>query len=257
MNIMIKASEKAAKSLIRDFGEVEQLQVSRKGPADFVTAADKRAEQIIYDELKKGRPGYSYLMEESGEIIGTDTENRWIIDPLDGTHNFMHGIPQWCISIALEQKGQIVAGLIHDPVKNEFFRAEKGTGAFLAKKRLRVSGRIDHEMAMVMTGDIGRTPESKILFMKELEAVSAQMHMVRRFGSAALDMAWVAAGRLEAFWERHLKPWDCAAGVIIIKEAGGVVTSIDNEDNPVYSQHLICGNPSIHKDLRKILTSVK
>jgi myo-inositol-1(or 4)-monophosphatase len=257
MTLMIKAAEKAAKSLVRDFGEAEQLQVSRKGPADFVTAADKRAEEIIFEELKKARPDYSFLMEESGEVKGADTENRWIVDPLDGTHNFMHGIPQWSISIALEQKGQIVAGLVFDPVKFEMFRAERGMGAFLDKKRLRVSGRMDFESAILAIGYPTPTENRKKQLLAELDVVCNVAPMVRRFGSAALDLAYVAAGRFDGFWERGLRPWDAAVGSLIVKEAGGYVTSIDNDENPVYSGHLVCGNPTIHKNLRKILQGVK
>ncbi|MBN8521412.1 MAG: inositol monophosphatase [Alphaproteobacteria bacterium] len=256
MSLMIKAAEKAAKSLVRDFGEVEQLQVSRKGPADFVTAADKRSEEIIFEELKRVHPDYSFLMEESGEVKGADTENKWIIDPLDGTHNFMHGIPQWSISIALEQKGQIIAGLVYDPIKFELFRAEKGMGAFLAKKRLRVSGRSDFESAVLAIGYPNPAEDRKKKLLAELDVVCNVAPMIRRFGSAALDMAYVAAGRFDGFWERGLKPWDAAAGSLIVKEAGGYVTSIDNDDNPTYSRHLVCGNPAIHTNLRKLLKSV-
>lgn len=252
MTMMIRAAEKASKALLRDFNEVEHLQISRKGPADFVTAADKRSEEIIFNELKKARPDYSFMMEESGQVVGNDKENIWIVDPLDGTHNFMHGIPHWSISIALEQKGQIIAGLVYDCTKDEMFTAEKGMGAYLRHKRIRVSGRKDLESSMVNFGQPYGSKEDRARFFKEQEAVSA-VAMTRRFASAALDLAYVAAGRIDGYWERNLKPWDAAAGALIVKEAGGACTSIDNDDNPVYSANLVAGNPQVHNDIRKIL----
>lgn len=253
VNIMIRAAERAGRSLTRDFGEVENLQVSRKGPADFVTAADKRAEEIIFEELKKARPDYSFLMEESGETKGSDSDNRWIVDPLDGTHNFMHGIPHWCVSIALESKGRIEAGVIYDPIKEEIFRAERSGGAFVNGTRCRVSGRNQLESAIVSTGYGWPTKEKHAVFMKEFDTVVAVAPMIRRFGAAALDLAYVAAGRNDGFWERGLKPWDAAAGFLIVKEAGGFVTSIDDEANPIYSKNIVAGNQSVHNDLRQIL----
>lgn len=255
MTMMIRAAEKASRALLRDFNEVEHLQISRKGPSDFVTAADKRSEEIIFNELKKARPDYSFMMEESGQVVGNDKENVWIIDPLDGTHNFMHGIPHWSISIALEQKGQVIAGLVYDCTKDEMFTAEKGLGAFLRHKRIRVSGRKDLESCMINFGQPYGSKEDRARFFKEQEAVSAHA-MTRRFASAALDLCYVAAGRIDGYWERNLKPWDAAAGVLIAKEAGGIVTSIDNEENPVYSASLVAGNPQVHNDIRKILKSV-
>lgn len=255
MSMMIKAAEKAARALVRDFGEVEQLQISRKGPGDFVTAADKRSEKIIFEELKYARPDFSFLMEESGEVKGKDTDNVWIIDPLDGTHNFMHGVPHWCISIALENKGKVLLGLVYDPIKDEMFRAEKGLGAFVNNKRLRASGRNTFESAMVVSGNIRPVKEDNNLFTKEMDAITAKVPFVRRFGAAALDLSYVAAGRVDGFWERHLKPWDVAAGQLIVKEAGGLVSSIENEENVIYSGSLISGNQSLYPDLRKILKS--
>lgn len=255
MTMMIRAAEKASRALLRDFNEVEQLQVSRKGPGDFVTAADKRSEKIIFEELQKARPDYSFMMEESGEVKGNDPDHVWIIDPLDGTHNFMHGIPHWSISIALERKGEIVAGLIYDCTKDELFTAEKGAGAFLRNRRLRVSGRNQLESAMVNYGQPVGDTASRDRFYREVRAVS-DVAMVRRMASAALDLAYVAAGRIDCYYERYVKPWDVAAGVLIVKEAGGTVTSIENDDNPVYSGSLISGNPQVHSDIRKILKSV-
>lgn len=256
VNIMIKAAEKAAKSLLRDFGEVEQLQVSRKGPADFVTAADKRSEKIIFEELQKARPTFSFLMEEGGQVKGSDPDHVWIIDPLDGTHNFMHGIPLWNITIALEKAGEVQAGIVYIPVMNEMFRAEKGTGAFMNNRRLRVSGRTDLESACISTGYPYVDGKYSPRYLNEIEAVAKQAPMIRRTGSAALDLSYIAAGRFDGFWERGLKPWDAAAGTLIVREAGGYVTSIDNDDNPVYSKNLVSGNAHIHKTLRALLKSV-
>ncbi len=255
MTMMIRAAEKAGRSLLRDFNEIENLQVSRKGPGDFVTAADKRSEKIIFEELQKARPDYSFMMEESGEVKGNDPDHVWIIDPLDGTHNFMHGVPHWSISIALEQKGQIVSGLIYDCAKDEMFTAEKGGGAWLRNRRLRVSGRNVLEQCMVNYGQPVNTSEARDLFYKELRVVQSHT-MVRRFASAALDLAYVGAGRIDAYWERGIKPWDVAAGVLIVKEAGGAVSSIENDDNPVYSGNLVSGNQQVHSDIRKLLKTV-
>ena len=256
MNVMIKAAEKAGRTLTRDFGEVENLQVSRKGPSDFVTAADKRAEEIIFEELKHARPKYSFMMEESGEVKGEDTDHVWIIDPLDGTHNFMHGVPHWCVSIALEIKGRLEIAVVYDPIKEEVFRAERSSGAFVGRTRLRVSGRADMESAMITYGSTTPDPVKKAQYLKELTAISEEVVFTRRYGSAALDLCYVAAGRFDGFWERGLKPWDSAAATLIVKEAGGFVTSIDNEDNPVYSRNLVAGNDQIHRKIRKILKDV-
>jgi myo-inositol-1(or 4)-monophosphatase len=255
MNIMIRAAEKAARGLLRDFNEVEHLQISRKGPADFVTAADKRSEKVIFDELQKAKPDWSFMMEESGSVKGSDQDHVWIIDPLDGTHNFMHGVPHWSISIGLERKGEIIAGLVYDCTKNEMFTAEKGGGAFLGNRRLRVSGRKDLESCMVNFGQPYGTKEDRERFFKEQIAVN-EVAMVRRFASAALDLCYVAAGRIDGYWERNLKPWDAAAGYLIAREAGGQVTSIEGDDNPVHSGSLVAGNPQVHNDIRKILTSL-
>ncbi len=253
MNVMIKAAEKAARSLLRDFGEVEQLQVSKKGPGDFVSAADKRAEEIIYEDLLKARPDYGFIMEESGEVKGNNPDFKWIIDPLDGTTNFLHGVPHWCISIALEEKGEIIAGLIFDPIKDDSFRAEKGSGAFIKNKRLRVSSRTVLEESLVTTGSPKRARENHAQFIAEYEAVQDKIPGLRRFGAAALDLAYVAAGRFEGFWERDLHSWDIAAGCIIAKEAGGIITDIDGRSNPVHRGSVIAGNPTIHEDLRTLI----
>lgn len=253
--IMVRAAEKASRNLLRDFNEVEQLQVSRKGPGDFVTAADKRAEEIIFGELQKTKPDWSFMMEEGGKVKGNDPDHVWIIDPLDGTHNFMHGVPHWSISIALERKGEIIAGVVYDCAKDEMFTAEKGGGAWLRNRRLRVSGRNSLESCMINYGQPKPNDDARALFYKELQAVQ-KVAMVRRFASAALDMAYVAAGRIDAYWERGINPWDVAAGYLIVKEAGGFATSIENDDNPVYSGNLVAGNPQVHSDIRKLLKSV-
>jgi len=260
LSVMLKASEKAARSLRRDFGEVEQLQVSRKGPADFVTAADKRADEIIRDELSYARSDFAFLMEESGQSGPKDAESRWIVDPLDGTTNFLHGIPHWCISIALETRGEIVAALVHDPIKDEIFTAEKGQGAFMRRKRLRVSGRSDPSMAVIAAGAgcMHKTMAGKEQFFKEYNAVVDLAPNVRRFGAAALDLAYVAAGRYEAFWERGLMPWDGAAGALIVREAGGFICDLDNDRNdPVYTGNVLSGNEAIFADLKKVLKAIK
>lgn len=256
INVMIKAAEKAARSLVRDFGEVEQLQVSRKGPGDFVSAADHRSEEIIFSELSKARPDYGFLMEERGKAGNNDSEYRWIVDPLDGTSNFLHGIPHWNISIALEHKGEIVAGVIYDPVKQDLFRAEKDGGAFLRNRRLRVSGRVSLEQSMIFTGAPRRAHAEHEQFMSEYNAVQKICPGVRRYGAAALDLAYVAAGRCEAFWERHLKAWDIAAGYLIVREAGGLISDIDSAQSPVITGNVIAANAELFAELKKLLNSV-
>lgn len=254
MTIMMRASEKAARSLLRDFNEVEHLQVSRKGPGDFVTAADKRSEEIIFEELKKGRPNYSFLMEESGKVEGKDSDYRWIIDPLDGTTNFLHGIPYWCISIGLEYKGEIIAGLVHAPIQDEIYHAEKGKGAYMRRRRLRISGRNTAEASMIATGAPRRAVENAEQFAKEYKAVQDAGFSMRRFGAAALDLASVAAGRCEGFWERNLGPWDVAAGIIIVKEAGGFISDLDDiRKNPVDTGNILAANENMFEPIGKII----
>ncbi len=258
MNVMMRASEKAARTLLRDFNEVEHLQVSEKGPGDFVSAADRRSEETIFEELKRARPDYSFLMEESGAIAGKDSDYRWIIDPLDGTTNFLHGIPHWAISIGLEHKGQMIAGLIHDPVKDEIFHAEKGKGAFMRRSRLRVSGRNDLMNATIATGAPRRSQAQKDQFIAEYAAMQSVAPGLRRFGAAALDMAYVAAGRYEGFWERDLKAWDIAAGILIVKEAGGFISDIDDiRKNPVDTGNILAANDQLFDSIGKVLKAVK
>lgn len=257
MNVMIRAAEKAGKSLIRDFGEVENLQVSMKGPGDFVSAADKRSEQIIFEELRKAKPGYSFLMEEGGAVKGEDPDHLWIIDPLDGTTNFLHGLPHWCISIALQDKGEITHGLIYDPVKDDMFTAERGSGAFHRRRRLRVSGRRDFQLCAIATGAPLRTIKgSGARFIKEYNAVQNMGASLRRFGAAALDLAYVASGKFDAFWERDLKPWDIAAGMLLVKEAGGFVAEIDNDKNDILKTgNVLASNEYLIQDMKKVLRS--
>lgn len=257
MNVMLRAAEKAARSLVRDFGEVEQLQVSRKGPGDFVSAADLRSEEILFAELSKVRPDYGFLMEERGAVGPKEYEYRWIVDPLDGTMNFLHGVPHWNISIALEHKGEIVAGLVMDPVKNDTFRAEKGGGSFIRNRRLRVSGRDKLEGALVLTGAPRRNKADYDLFTREYAAVQALCPGMRRFGAAALDLAYVAAGRADAFWERKINAWDIAAGYLIVKEAGGSVSDIDTGESPVKTGNVVASNAELFPQVKKILSGVK
>ena len=236
LNIMIKASEKASKILIRDFGEIENLQVSKKGPSDFVTNSDLKAEKIIIEELKKARPNYSILSEEIGSESNKDNKNVWIIDPIDGTLNFLHGIPHFAISIALKSNNEIVSGLIFDPIKNEIFYAEKNKGAYFNNHRIRVSKKSEINDCLFVTGR-----KSKIHFDFQ--------H--RRSGSAALDMAYVAAGRFDGFFQHELKIWDIAAGIILIKEAGGIINDIDLSKTK--NLDVITSSPDIHqKMLEKI-----
>ena len=254
INVMIRAADKAARSLKRDFGEVENLQVSRKGPADFVSNADLRAETILREELQKARPDYGFLMEESGETKGSSPEGRrWIVDPLDGTSNFLHGLPHFAISIGLEEKGRILAGVIYDPVKDEMFFAENGQGAFLNDRRIRVSGRRDPAQCLIATGIpfLGREGHQK--FLEEAERVMARTAGLRRWGVASLDLAYVAAGRIDGYWERGLSPWDIAAGIIIVREAGGLVSEVDRREIRPDSPSILAGNPDISERLAAIL----
>ncbi|MDX2289901.1 MAG: inositol monophosphatase family protein [Hyphomicrobiaceae bacterium] len=254
MNVMVSAARKAGRSLARDFGEVEHLQVSVKGPGNFVSAADHKAEEIIYTELVKARPGYGFLMEERGAVEGADKTHRWIVDPLDGTTNFLHSIPLFAISIGLERDGQMVAGLIYNPISDELFAAEKGKGAFLNdRRRLRVAARRELADAVVATGIPHRGRPAHELFRREMTDVMAEVSGIRRTGSAAIDLAWTAAGRFDAFWERNLKPWDTAAGIVIVREAGGIVADLDGSDRMLDSGNIIAGNQGMTKALSGVL----
>ncbi len=254
---MIAAARKAARGLQRDFGEVENLQVSLKGPGDFVSNADRKAEKILFEELSRARPGYGFLMEESGTVEGPDKSHRWIIDPLDGTTNFLHGIPMFAISIGLERDGQIVAGLVYNPVTDEMFIAEKGGGAFLNDRRIRVASRRDLAQSVVCCGipHLGRPGHRG--FLTELSAVMNEVSGVRRTGSAALDLAYVAAGRFDAYWEAALSTWDIAAGIVLVREAGGFVSDIDGSDRMLATGNIIAGNDQLRSQLEKLLKKAR
>ena len=253
MNVMVGAARKAGRSLARDFGEVEQLQVSLKGPANFVSAADTRAEEILHKELVRARPGYGLLLEEHGEVEGADRTHRFIVDPLDGTTNFLHGIPLFAISMALERDGELVAGLIYNPASNEMFTAERGKGAFLNDRRIRVAARTELADCVIVTGIPHRGKSGQELFLKEMQAVMANSVGIRRTGAAALDLAWVAAGRFDGFWERNLRPWDLAAGIVILREAGGFVSDADGKDKMLATGSVVAGNETIQRTLLKLL----
>ncbi|MFY9292738.1 MAG: inositol monophosphatase family protein [Methylorubrum rhodinum] len=253
MTVMVDAVRKAARGLKRDFGEIENLQVSRKGPGNFVSAADRKAEEVLKEALMKARPGYGLILEETGNVEGTDKSHTWHVDPLDGTTNFLHGIPHFAISVGLERDGQIVAGVIYDPIKDELFIAERGKGAYLNNRRLRVSGRQDLSDAVVAYGTpyLGRGSHGRLL--KEVAAVMAVSGGTRRFGSAALDLAYVACGRTDLYWERDLQTWDIAAGIILVREAGGFVSSADGGAEPLAARSVACGNEVLHRELIALL----
>jgi myo-inositol-1(or 4)-monophosphatase len=253
LNVMVQAAVKAGRSLSRDFGEVQNLQVSMKGPGDYVSAADKKAEQIIYTELSKARPGYAFLMEERGAVAGEDAEHRWIVDPLDGTTNFLHGIPIFSISIGLERAGQLVAGVVYNPAMDELYTAERGGGAFMNDRRLRVAARTKLSDAVIGTGvpHLGRGHHGN--YLVELRNVMGEVSGIRRIGSAALDLAYVAAGRMDGFWEHGLSTWDVAAGILLVREAGGFATDEKGKQDFFESGSIVTGNEAIHKALLKTL----
>jgi myo-inositol-1(or 4)-monophosphatase len=257
ITVMIKAARRASGKLKRDYGEVSQLQVSNKGPADFVTAADIRTEKLLYDSLIAARPSFGFLMEEGGEILGDDKSRRWIIDPIDGTTNFIHGIPHFAISIALEEYNEITAGVVYEPINDQMFWAERGNGAWLNDRRMRVSGRTQMNESIIATGIpfLGKQYHNR--FLKQMEAVMAVSAGIRRFGSAALDLAYVAAGRFDGFWETDLKPWDIAAGIIMIREAGGMISELDGRDQMLNTGSIIATNPSLYQDLMQIIKNAE
>jgi myo-inositol-1(or 4)-monophosphatase len=252
LNIMEKACKKASKLLIRDFGEIEKLQVSKKGPGDFVTNSDKRTEKIIINELSLARPDYSFLAEEGGSLTKSE-EFRWIIDPIDGTTNFLHGIPYFAISIGLEKNKEIICGMIFNPITNEMFYAEKGKGAYLNNSRIRVSARKNIDECVILTGGPVLSYQNKEIFFKEYEAVSRRVAATRKLGSASLDLAYLASGRCDGVWERNLNYWDIAAGVIIVREAGGTVTDFRGGEKYIEDRNLLATNSKIDKDLISLL----
>jgi myo-inositol-1(or 4)-monophosphatase len=256
MTIMVNAARKAGRSLARDFGEVEHLQVSVKGPGNFVSAADHRAETILYDELSRARHGYSFLMEERGLIEGPDKSHTWIIDPLDGTTNFLHGIPLFSISIALEREGELVAGIIYNPASGDIYTAERGKGAFVNDtRRLRVAARPDLDNAVIATGIPHRGKPGHVEHLRELAAVMRDAAGIRRTGAASIDLAWVAQGRFDGYWERNIQAWDMAAGIVLIREAGGFVSDADGRQAMLKSGAIVCGNEAIHTSLLKRISA--
>ncbi|MFO6465838.1 inositol monophosphatase family protein [Jannaschia sp. KMU-145] len=246
LNVMIKAARKAGRSLVKDFREVENLQVSRKGPGDFVTRADRAAEEIIREDLTEARPNYGWLAEESDPVEGKDPTRRWIVDPLDGTTNFLHGMPHWAVSIALEHKGEVVTAVVYDPAKDELFWAEKGAGAWLdGKVRLRVSGRSTMADCVFATGLPFASNRYLPATLKDLGRLLPACAGVRRWGAASLDLAYVAAGRYDGYWERGLKPWDLAAGILIVREAGGMAEPIRSDQTLLEDGHVVAASGSI------------
>lgn len=253
MTIMINAARKAGRSLARDFGEVEQLQVSVKGPGNFVSAADHRAESILYEDLSKARHGYSFLMEERGLIEGPDKTHVWIVDPLDGTTNFLHGIPHFAISIALQREGELVAGLIYNPATGDLYTAERGKGAFINDRRCRVAARESLENAVIVTGIPHRGKPDHERHLRELAQVMARSSGLRRTGSAALDLAWVATGRFDGYWERNIQSWDMAAGIVLVREAGGFCSDAEGGQSMLQTGSIVAGNEAIHRALLKLV----
>lgn len=250
---MIGAARKAGRKLSRDFNEVENLQISKKGPADFVSKADHKAEEVIFEELSRARPGYAFLMEERGVVEGTDRTHRWIVDPLDGTLNFLHAQPHFAVSIALEREGELIAGVIYNPATDELFHAEKGRGAYMNDRRLRVAGRRHLEECVIATGTpfFGKSGHAR--FLKELHKIMPHAAGIRRYGAASLDLAWTAAGRFDGFWERGLAPWDIAAGIVMVREAGGYAGAIGEAGDVMDTGDIVAGNEATIAELRKRL----
>jgi len=253
INVMVKACRKASKTIIRDFGEIENLQVSLKGPGDFVTNCDKKVEKILIEELQKARPNYSILSEEIGKI-NNDESFKWIIDPIDGTANFLHGIPHFAISVGLEHNKEIICGIVYDPIKDEMFTAEKGNGSYINNKRMRVSSRSKLKDCIVFTGGPKRDAENRELALKEYNKFSLNISIpIRKLGSAALDMAYVAAGRSDGFWQRNLNYWDIAAGIILVKEAGGFVTDFEGKNAYLQNKTILAANSKINQEMIEVL----
>jgi myo-inositol-1(or 4)-monophosphatase len=257
INVMVNAAYKAAKGLLHDFREVEHLQVSRKGPADFVSTADHQAERTLKAELSKARPSFGFLMEESGVTAGSDATCRWVVDPLDGTTNFLHGIPHFCISIALEKEDELVAGVIYEPTRDEMYWAEKGGGAFMNDRRIRVSGRPRLDDGVIATGIPFRERGHHESYLASLGAVMGATAGVRRMGAAALDLAYVAAGRYDGFWELGLQPWDLAAGIVLVREAGGMASDLSGEGDALKTGDIVAANPKLHRPLADLVKAAR
>lgn len=254
LNVMVAAAEKAGRSLARDFGEVENLQVSRKGPADFVSRADKRAEEILLAELSRARPDYGFLGEEGTDVAPRDGAHVFIVDPLDGTTNFLHGIPLFAVSIGLRRDKDLIAGVIYNPVSNELFVAERGRGAFLNDRRLRVAARQDLSSALFSTNVPFLGHGNQVQFFSEMQPLMSRIAGLRRNGSAALELAWVAAGRLDGFWDHTLNAWDMAAGIVLVREAGGFVTDTDGGEEMLRKGTVVAGNEYMQ---RAMLQNIK
>ena len=258
MTVMTAAAQKAGRGLKRDLGEIENLQVSLKGPGDFVSAADKRAEKVLFEELSRARPGYGFVMEEGGTVEGTDPSHTWHIDPLDGTTNFLHGVPLFAISVALVREKQIVAGLIYNPGTDDMFVTEKGQGAFLNATRMRVAARRKLSDSLIACGipSLGRAKHHPV-FKQEFAALLAQAGNLRRLGSAALDLAYVAAGRFDGYWERNIHSWDIAAGALMVREAGGFVSTADGKDDVIGAGSILAGNEYIQREMLAALKDAR
>ncbi|WP_373356005.1 inositol monophosphatase family protein [Pseudoroseicyclus sp. CXY001] len=256
MNVMQRAARTAGRQLVKDFREVEQLQVSAKGPGDFVSRADRAAEAMIRKMLREARPTYGFVGEEGGAEEGEDPTRRWIVDPLDGTTNYLHGLPHWAVSIALEHKGRVVSGVVYDPAKDELFWAERGEGAWMNESRLRVSGRTRMIECIFATGLPFAAKTTLPQSLKDLARILPETAGVRRFGAASLDLAYVAAGRYDGYWERELNAWDIAAGLLLVTEAGGFVEAMDPADNPLESGALIAGNAGTFERFAKLIRNV-
>ncbi len=257
ITVMVSAAFKAAKGLNRDFGEVENLQVSRKGPADFVSTADTKAERKLFEELSRARPDVGFLMEERGAVEGSDKNKRWIVDPLDGTTNYLHGLPHWAVSIGFEERGEIMAAVIYDPVKDEMFWAEKGRGAYVDDRRLRVSARQGLSESLLATGIPWQGREGHAESQAEIAAFAPQVAGIRRFGAASLDLAYVAAGRFDGFWEDGLQPWDVAAGILLVREAGGMITEIDQGSRMLETGSVLATNTNLHDDMAEVIRETR
>ncbi|MDP6341925.1 MAG: inositol monophosphatase family protein [Alphaproteobacteria bacterium] len=257
VNVMQSAARKVARGLVRDFGEIENLQVSRKGPGDFVTNADTRVDRKLRELLSQARPKFGFLTEEGGAQAGEDGGRRWIVDPIDGTTNFMHGIPMFAVSIALEEAGNVTAGVVYAPITDEMFWAERGQGAYLNDRRLRVAARRDLQEAVIATGIPHLRPEATPGYLPELRAIMDECAGVRRLGSAALDLAYVAAGRFDGFWETGLSPWDVAAGLLLVRESGGMVSRTDGGTDPMEKGDVLAGNDAIHTRMLRLIRQAR